>query len=830
MENLSTYKAAATVAHAMRQGMSPPADALLWLSWGEQQAKDALADFGATRYLRQLPEKPSQAPADLLGQNLVLYKAPQPGEQQAKLSYEYLLEQFSQYVRRKASAVVVSESAAHVALWLPEGVTLELPEMWQAFITEMTSPEGFSKGFGLVMNSSKLSDRGFGTLETPMISASQPLAVASFYLANLEQVRQRLRQRQSKIDAAIRDITQSEDDKERSRLDKQRQKDQAMQDKEQAKYQGEFTKMFDKLLEAESKTHAEIVLLEQAIQDAAAASDAKTIKKLEKKRDKLTKTFSLDTFNALQATYQPNPFVFMDALSKYDAFRETWQHAKQTAKRFTTTAASQLSTQKGDIYAKVIWETCALLFGEPQVVTLEPLLQAKPIVWQARKAGDDARNTCYSCGRLLEQGAYDSRRLAFQSPDQRAQSSGSSSPVKICHACAALSILCPVKFAPDTLVIRFDPETRRVNDFVQQALEQQALNEIGAVAGRYINLTCTERQTDGTLAVQKLGMKQYATAKLASLYPATVLEHLRPSLYDGGTEVRLRPAVLVGCAVLMATFSQHMMQSNSKGQYVINDKLGTAVRLLEADAFVEASYTLAKAASRQQAMQLENGTASYVNALAQEVNVEGNMKHETQQDKLAKVQILADVHAMIGLMMPFCRQLLAREDLGMNIDTKWREIGKLIQSIDENPTVFSYNASKTVGGVGSLVRDSNTHFVFDKAQELIGELGDIPEFVPKAKKGVVSGNSQDQDDASNDETNSSTMSVPDEQANALEGNKLRVTTDLIARAYEHILSREIDEKKLYATEYDLKSFFYQVRLGLLARFSEAAKPRSKGDK
>lgn len=380
--------------------------------------------------------------------------------------------------------------------------------------------------------------------------------------------------------------------------------------------------------------------------------------------------------------------------------------------------------------------------------------------------------------------------------------------MKICHACAALSILCPVKFAPDTLVIRFDPESRRVNDFVQQALEQQALNEIGAAAGRYINLTCTERQTDGTLAVQKLGMKQYATAKLASLYPATVLEHLRPSLYDGGTEVRLRPAVLVGTAALMATFGQRIMQvDEKKGQYAINDKLGTAVRLLEADAFVEASYTLAKIASRQQPIQLENGTESYLHALTQE----GNMM-DSSEEKLAKVQVLADVHAMVGLMMPFCRQLLAREDLGMDIDTKWREIGKLIQSIDENPTVFSYRASKTVGGVGNLVRDSNTHFVFDKAKALIDEIDalvDIPEFVPKAKKDAQAEEQVDAEDTKEE------TPIPD-------GNKLRVTTDLIARAYEHILNREVNGRRLYATDYDLKNFLYQVRLGLYARFPKAA--------
>jgi hypothetical protein len=771
--NLNLYQAAATVAHAMRQGSMPPPEALETLASNHKEAREALSQFGATRYARQLPD--TGGVKSLIGRTVLLYKTPLPSEQQAKLSYEYLLNEFSDYLRRKVCAVAVSESPAHLAIWLPDGATLELENLWQSFVSEMTSATGLSKGFGLVMNSSKLSDRGFSTLETPMVSEAQPEATAAFYLANLKYVEQRIHRRQRTIERTKALILQENEEKKRISLEKQLTKDQDMQTKELEKYQSEFGKMFGRLLLEQVKLQKEATEMQKQIAEA----DTKARKKLEKQHDKLISqlSFDIETVEELQNVYQADAFGFMNVLAKHPNFASKWQNASTTARQYSETAANQLSTQKGDIYAKIIWETCVLLYGKIEISPLEPLLSLQPIHWGARLAGDNQADCCYSCGKPIEKDSgFRSRRLLFESPEQRTQSGGSSSAVQVCTTCAALSILSPVKFAPDTLVIRFNADERSVQDRVKQALEQQALNEIGASAGRYINITCTEKQSDGTLASQKLGMKQYAIAKLASLYPASVLRHLRPSLYSGGQEIPLRSSVLVAASVLMEVFQQGIRDSSD-----INMKLGEAIRLVENGEFVKASYVLARVRGFTQTRILEDGTKLYDDMLEKE---EGMNK---------QARILADTHAMVGLLMPFCRQLLARTDLGMDETTKWREVGKLIQSIDENPTVFSYNTGKTVGGVGNLTRDYNTHFVFDKAKALIQELGDLPPYT-------------DKDGETNDDP-----------------NKLRVTNDLIARAYEYILNKDI-----YHSDYDRKNFFYQVKLGLYARFPEAAKP--KGDR
>ena len=772
--NLPVYQAAASVAHALRQNQPLPAKARAILASYKAEAKDALTRYGATRVWRELDKKASDVQStQLKGQTLVLYKTPLPSEQQARLSYEYLLSEFNDYLRRRVCAVVLSESDAHVALWLPEGARLELTDLWQAFVTEMTTSEGLTRGFGLVMNSSKLADRGFSTLETPMVSAAQPAAVAAFYIANLQNIKSWLAKREKQLKDLTVQLGEAEGTEKADSLKKKLAKEQADQNGYFTKYRDNFEKMFKRRLNEQLAIHKALGELYEVYEGA----DAKTQKRLDKQRAKLEQglIFDEETTQALHELYQPDPFTFVKALAQHPRFGAVWREAVGNAKRYSQTAANQLSTQKGDIYAKVVWETCVLLFGQAEVTPLEPLLSFRPLFWGVRDAGDDNKAACYSCGRPLDGvPSYPSRRLAFESPDQRPQSGGSSRPAELCYTCAALSVLSPVKFAPDTLVIRFGAQD--VQERVRHALEQQALNEIGAVAGRYINLSCTEKASDGTPASQKLGLKQYAIAKLADLYPLSVLRYLHPELYHGGQAMPLSPAALVGVGTLMQVYRQGIKDGSD-----LNTKLGEAVRYIEQGRFVEASYVLARATGYVQTRELEAGTATYYDVLKEE----GMNK---------QAEIIADVHGLIGLLMPFCRQIIARTDLDIGEKDKWREVGKLIQAVEESPTVFAYTAGKRVGGVGNLTRDNNTHFVFDKAKELIGKLGDVPA-----------------------RTDSEGEAVDNDP------NRIRVTTDLIARAFEYIYRQD-----RYRTDYDLKNFFYQVKLGLFARFPEAAKAR--GDK
>lgn len=784
--SLPIYQAAASVAHALRQNQPPPAEARAILAGQKAEAKEALARYGATRVWRDIDEK-EVSDAQLEGQTLVLYKTPLPSEQQAKLSYEYLLGEFNEYLRRKVCAIVLSESDAHVSLWLPEGARLELTDLWQTFITEMTTSEGLTRGFGLVMNSSRLSDRGFSTLETPMVSPAQPAAVAAFYIANIEHVAKRMKGRQGRIEAIVRDLEVELEDKEHDSLQKKLDKEQEMQVKELEKYRSEFGKQFKRSLDEQLFVHKALNDLFEVYEKA----DTKTQKRLDTQRAKLERglTFDEETTRALHELYQPDPFMFIDTLKKHSRFGKEWREAAANAKRYSQTAANQLSTQKGDIYAKVVWETCVLLFGQAEVVPLEPLLSSQPIVWGVRDAGDDNKGVCYSCGRPLDDApSYPSRRLAFESPDQRPQSGGSSRPAELCYTCAALSVLSPVKFAPDTLVIRFG--TQGVQERVRHALEQQALNEIGAVAGRYINLSCTEREGDGTLASQKLGSRQYAYAKLASLIPRQVLESLEPQLYQDGAIIPLRPSVLVGTQALMTLYWQGIMDKDPKrGTTVVNVRgLGKAIRLLEQTAFYPACYHLASFSKtleqpRANIFLLDQMLAHYCALLLVE--------------DIQMASFTRDVQALVALLTPACNQLIAmdnarvRETTGRDMQEQqlkeWREreVAKLIQQVDsQEPTTFAYSSAKTVGGIGYLRRNEFTRFAYLEAERLIKELG------------------LERDDYAS-------IFVERDSVPAI-----KVTNDLIFATYAHI-------KDKYDNDYERKRFFYHVKLGLFARFQDA---------
>ena len=787
------YQAAATAAFALKTDIKLSEDVLSVLSTDYGLAQEALISYGATLYLRQLKQKGQTK--NLVGTKIILYKSPFPSEQQAKLSYEYLLSEFKDYLVKKACAVITSESDAHLALWLPQGAELNLEELWQNFITEMTSFTGFRKGFGLVMNASKLSDQGFSTLETPLVSESQPQAIAAFYIANLLYVQKRITRRESNIQQTQNELSTVTEEKEKNRLEKQLQKDQDMQLKETTKYRAEFEKMFGRLLQNELAYHNEIEAVDEQLADA----DEKTKKKLLKQRTKLLASIRFDPLIAksLNEFYIADAFAYLEILASNEPFKERWAIALSNAKRYTETAANQLSTQKGDIYAKIIWEVCGLLYGQNTIIHLPPLLSKAAQSLNMRRAGDNQVECCYSCGQNLGTSGFKSRRLLFESPDQRTQSGGSSSDVKVCNTCAALSILSPVKFAPDTLVIRLDAQDKNIRNRVNNALEQQALNELGAVAGNYINLSCKEKTSDNTPVSQKLGLKQYAIAKLASIFPKEVLQHVKPTLYVGGQEISISPATLVGTSILMTAFRQQIKVANEA-----NMKLGETIRLLDKGDYISATYVITRAIATQAKKDSKNPLKAYIPILDQ------GLKEFTEilkGENIAMSNLTGDVQALVGLLMPACRQIMAvdskRHQEITNSKTpisdmdlkKWREreVAKLIQQVASGElTTFTYSSAKTVGGIAYLRRDEFTRFAHDQLERVIHEM--VEHKVLK-------------------ELDLETIFV-DYKNEAC----IKITNDLIPAVTAFLKGKDD-----YQSDFSRKQLFYHTRLGLFSRFAEA---------
>lgn len=762
------YQAASVVAHSVRNNTKPPLEALETLASNPQEAQIALAHFGATRYARDLPQIGQVHQQS--GQTIVLYKVPMPSEQQAKLSYEYLLSEFNAYLRRKISAVVMSESDAHVALWLPEGARLEINQTWQTFIEEITDSEGFTRAFVLAINAYKLADgAGFSTLKLPVISKAQAIGVASFYYLGIQKSVQKYHQDladQKKLQhelkiGEVKDFKKAEED-----LNKV------------SKKLNDYLSGFERLFR--------VSIVE--LSNPEATRFARKLYKIGKRKPHL-----------------------MFACLPYLLEKKQFDAIRFLSKQFSNIAREQLNSSRADILRKIFREMIKLLHLNGGEYQLTPLLSLEAYKQtQIRPSGDNTKAACYSCGRSFLEGesTYPTFRLLFQKPDQRPQSAKSDAESQkpiVCGTCAALSIMCPVKFAPDTLVIRFGKQG--VEQRVRYALEQQALNEIGAVAGRYINLSCTEFEGRGSSrksARDRLGLKQYAYAKLASLVAPNVLESLRAHLYIGGTEIELRPSVLVATSCLMSYYRQSILvQDNHQNDNptIINlNALGRAIRYLEANDIFSAMYQLNKYSDIYKSQSAYVATSATLDEI-----VERYCKLLKEED-LYMANFTRDVQGLIGFLLPACNQIFAMniekacKESGQGLNTmqelkqwKEREIGKLIQQVgkgnSEEPTTFTYS---TFYSVGHLKRNENTRFAYSEARRLIEEL---------KKDGVI------------DDSDLGAIFVEIDNLPAI-----RINGDLIAAVFALLKDR-------YKTDFERKRFFYHVKLGLFSRFKPTSQDK-----
>ena len=364
--------------------------------------------------------------------------------------------------------------------------------------------------------------------------------------------------------------------------------------------------------------------------------------------------------------------------------------------------------------------------------------------------------------------------------------------------------MCPVKFSEaNTLVVRFGASSE-IQEHVRRSFEQQAINEIGTVAGRYINLSCTEfegRGSSSKSAKERLGAKQYAYAKLASTISPNVLESLQAHLYVGGAAIELRRSVLVATSLLMSFYKQSILvQDNSKKEKptVINlNALGKAIRYLEADDIFSAAYQLNRYSDIY-----KSRSGYFASTESLDKTLERYCELLRGED-LYMANFTRDVQGLVGLLLPACNQIFAmdaktaRQESGQALLTenelkKWkeREIGKLIQQIgsgnSEEPTTFTYS---TFYGVGHLRRNESTRFAYSEAKRLVEEL---------KRERII-------EDGDFDSIFVEVRNLP----------AIRINGDLISAAFAHLKDR-------YESDFERKRFFYHVKLGLFSRFKTTA--------
>lgn len=646
--------------------LEPTPQRLSTLAATGSQGRELLHYYGFPQLARQLAriEPMQEAAVELLeGARVLLYKHPLPGEAQARLAYEYVLDEFVRFLEQQGRTVAEGESEGHVLLWFPLRVPEDpeswLKERWRTFLDKLTSAEGFRRTFALALNSAKLAGgAGFSVLETPIFSRSHALSMAGLYWLGLGKG---LEVNRRDLDEA--QILESKAEAEEDPKKTQKAHEDAARKRAKARaFEEQVRNLLSRQLDKESGTCAAQVL-----------------------RKVLEGCSNLQEIPARLKRHNPALYAEIE----------------QAALGYGSTAREQLNSARGNIFSKILWELVRLAEGNYELLPLPSLLSLQPFTRGLRPAGDAHGRFCYSCGQALgkKEEAYKSRRLLFEAPEQRAQSAGSSGWVKVCATCAGLSLLSPVKLSDEALVIRLGGRGE-ASEEARQAFERLVLNELGASAGPYISLRATEtaNDQDRTPAPQAWGRRQYATAKLAlTLSPEVFRRGSEVRLYEKGGEVRLDPHALYAAAGLSRAYRQEIRAGND-----LNRRLGRAVRYLDRGQWVFGEYELLLGL-------IEGGfDASDLATIQREAEeFRGGLEEMMRENEQAArdAQKYRDVVGYASLLHAFTeearRALRDRTDLKQ--EDKDRELRKLVQLADSHPPIPFLNrvaAARTTTGEG----------------------------------------------------------------------------------------------------------------------------------
>lgn len=652
-----------------------------------------------------------------IGQLRTLYKVAFPQEMQARIAYEVFLDRFLSYAQRTRKIAVLHQSDADVTLFVPSDITFDVQEVWNLFVGEAFSVGGLRQTFVPLVSSIRLSGRGFSTLDVPIVSKEHALYLAAFYYANLASTKASDARREADIARLRAELEQVQSAKERTRLERK------------------------------------IATLE---------------KELETRHERYGKIYqAYDTLKQEHSAW----------MSKVESIAR---------KEMGEQAGRQLS-QRGNIVAKYVKEMASLATVQAgNFFQLPLLLRENPSEFQVRGGGDSGGDACYVCGRAFRKGEtkFKANKFIFESPSQRLQSGSGQTEPKVCATCAVVSFVSPIKTGADRLVIRLRRRDHGQRYLLEDQLRMLTMGELNVVAGRYALVQVSERvpTTGGSAPLsERMGGRQYALYKSASLFGSEVFRTYHVEAVIGGVEVPLPSRHLAGVRGLIEVFGLDRRRWwKDKGLFAA---VGQAVRYIEREEVIFAVYGLLKA--WRKADLLYQGTLNIVQSQLEQL-------YETHwrwlmEEKPKEATLFRDVAAMTGMLLAFCRSV----HKSLNAERQRIEVRKLIERATE-PYGFIYTAAgNTKREMATLYRQSDTYFCFDQAKALLAELGvDVGEREGTTDKGVPT---------------------------------LVFYFDDVVNAYTHLFENR------YRSSKEQRDFTYTLRLSLHARFPELME-REKGEK
>lgn len=603
-----------------------------------------------------------------------------PQEIQIKIAYDSLIERFLRFLQQEKCAIRLAENAFTVSLFVPYP-DMQLEQEWERFIQQFAySEKELYKSFTLLVNSLKLTDRGFGYVRFPPATKKMAHWLAAFYIATL-------RERVLRNTDNYREANTA--------LSKAQENVKKYQDQSKA----------DDLTE---KKRANIQL------------------KLNNERESLN-----EAKQALRAALKVNQAEYNQILSRLRNQTDIphFDHAKRLSHQFNRTGAVQFSygtvKLKSQGGKSSIEDTIIEILNEPIVTLSCPFLPLSTVLEvSVRNAGDDTTNLCYSCGRPLptKKRRHQANRFVLGDPSQRLQSGGSQQQPNVCGECLTVAFACPVKLTTGAIVVRLAPRNGNNQQFsIENQLRMLTLGELNLLAGRYLLINCREFVGTGnnrTLVSEKIGQLQYTLWRVACTLPTEALGTMKCTLFSAGSEIPLKTRHFVWLSLLNEIFSPNLVVNQRD-----NIPLGQAIRLIEKDEVIAAIYVMATADSdKREAKQLRE--TSYREKRALEGLREKHcvlleqLPEKGEIPKMNQAQLFRHVAGLTGLTYAYCDYVQSEVKKDEKLDTE-REVSKLIEKVI-NPNFFNYAASEPLAGTrATMFRNDDNYFCYDQAKCLL---------------------------------------------------------------------------------------------------------------
>ncbi len=438
-----------------------------------------------------------------IGKVMMLFKPTLPFEAQARIAYEVFFDRFFEQLASKYKVVVIQDNLLSVELFVPEIVSFDLDMLWQKTVKELFSVEELRRTFIALVNSVKLTNRGFSALDVPILCDDQALVLAAFNLTNVLGLKSGVRKREGDIAAIDLRLAAADKEKDRERLIRQREKMVADL--------AAFEQRYSPLFAAWEALASELPEWAERVQNMRSEFRGMASTQVAKAGAKIAKASS--QIGDLAVKMQNGDYYQLPPLLR--------------------TVEGAVSVRRaGDTNTKVCYSCGREIEKKQPVFQTNTVIFASP-VQRLQSGGSETRpKICAACA-----------ALAFVSP------------IKLGEGRLVLRLL-----------ERGQSEAKAARYMLEDQLRMLTVGEFNVVAGRYALLQASE-QIGTDMVYDKLGGVQYAIYKIASLFPAETFVHYAPEVVIGEASISIAGRHVVWMSHLLDVFAMQRNQWNDKGQF-----------------------------------------------------------------------------------------------------------------------------------------------------------------------------------------------------------------------------------------------------------------------